>query len=102
MDAADPGLDGITAPRAGAGSGGSRRPAGARQRVRDGSNTGVHAEKPGGHRGSAGEQGDRSAPRRRGPRPRCSARGILRRGPLFGRAGLRGRIPLSELGNILF
>lgn len=36
------------------------------------------------------------------PRPRCSARGTLRRGPLFCRAGLRGRIPLSELNNILF
>lgn len=45
---------------------------------------------------------DRAASHHRGPRPRCSTHGILRRGPLFGRAGLRGRIPLSELGNILF
>lgn len=36
------------------------------------------------------------------PRPHCSARGTLRQGPLFFRAGLRGRIPLSELNNILF
>lgn len=36
------------------------------------------------------------------PRPHCSAHGTLRRGPLFCRAGLQGRIPLSELNNILF
>lgn len=47
-------------------------------------------------------RGNRAASRPRGPWPHCSARSILRRGPLFGRAGLRGRISLSELGNILF
>lgn len=36
------------------------------------------------------------------PHPHCSARGTLRRGPLFCHAGLQGRIPLSERNNILF
>lgn len=59
----------------------------------------VRAEKLGDHRDSAGERGVWGG----GGVPGClPPRSILRWGPLFGRAGLRGRIPLSQLGNILF
>lgn len=59
-------------------------------------------QEDGGLLGLIWERGDRAASRPQDPWPHCSARSILRRGPLFGRAGLRGKISLSELGNILF
>lgn len=101
-------LDAQWEPGSGEGPGQTLLPVCAAQWVRDGSNTGmghVHA-KPPRSRGATGARlwarGDRAASCHRGPWPHCSAHGILCRDPLFSRAGLRGRIPLSELGNILF